>query len=59
MECVGEASKVSQNKDLKQTNAEPSAKTADPANFFLVFTLNFMRFFSKINVDISHRHFEI
>ena len=35
MEFVGEAPKVSQNKDLNQTNAEPSAKTADPANSFL------------------------
>ena len=32
MEFVGEAPKVSQNKDLNQTNAKPSAKTADPAN---------------------------
>ena len=47
MECDGEAPKVSQNKDLKQTNAESSAKTADPANFFLVFTLNCVRFFQK------------
>ena len=47
MEFVGEAPKVSQNKDLNQTNAEPSAKTADPANFFLVFTLNCVRFFQK------------
>ena len=48
MECDGEAPKFSQNKDLKQTNAEPSsAKTADPANFFLVFTLNCVRFKKK------------
>ena len=47
MKCVEEAPKVSQNKDLKQTNAELSAKTADPANFFLVFTLNCVRFFQK------------
>ena len=45
MKCVEEAPKVSQNKDLKQTNAEPSAKTAD---FFLVFTLNCERVFQKI-----------
>ena len=47
MKCVEEAPKVSQNKDLKQTNAEPSAKTADPANFFLVVTQNCVRFFQK------------
>ena len=47
MKCVEEAPKVSQNKDLKQTNAEPSAKTADHANFFLDFILNCMRFFQK------------
>ena len=45
MECVGENPKVNQNKNLKQTNAEPSAKTAD---FFLVFTLNCERVFQKI-----------
>ena len=37
MECVGQAHKVSQNKDLNQTNAEPNAKTADPAIFFSFF----------------------
>ena len=47
MKCVEEDPKVSQNKDLKQTNAEPSAKTADPANFFLVVTQNCVRFFQK------------
>ena len=59
MECVGEAPKVSQNKDLNQTNAKPSAKTADPANFFLFFTLKLCEILSKINRDISHRHFEV
>ena len=39
MKCVGEAPKVSQNKDLNQTNTELSAKTADPVNFFPFFTL--------------------
>ena len=53
MKCVEEAPKVSQNKDLKQTNAEPSAKTADPANFFLVFTLNCVRFFKTQYRHIS------
>ena len=38
MECVGQAHKVSQNKDLNQTNAEPNAKTADPAIFFFLFS---------------------
>jgi len=43
MECVGKAPKVSQNKDLNQTNAEP----------------NMCDILSKINRDISHWHFEI
>ena len=47
MEFVGEAPKVSQNKDLNQTNAEPSAKTADPANSFLFSHQNCVRFSQK------------
>ena len=59
MECVGEAPKVSQNKDLNQTNAEPCGKTTDPANFFPFFTLKLCDILSKINRNISHRHFEV
>ena len=59
MECVGQAHKVSQNKDLNQTNAEPNAKTADPAIFFSFFTLKLCEILSKIKRDISHKHFEV